>query len=409
VRITFIVAVFPPEGEPSAVMAAELARWWVQAGHEVSVICPFPSRPRGVVHPGFRRRLRTESIEVGVRVVRVWTWLIGQRRRAVNRILENTTFGISSALALLFSRKPDVVLLESWPILAQLPVLFVAKVRGMRIINYVKDLYPEAAVAANLVKEHGALDQLLLRTDAFVFRRSNHNVVISDSVRDWVVRTRQVPHSKISVVRDWLDLEEIRPFEGVSSWREEVGIPSKCKVFMYAGTMGHASGVKILSEVAKRLVDVEDIRIVCIGEGVLKSELESDKAAHDLKNLLLLPFQPRARLAEVQSCADVMLMLTSRKLGVSSVPSKLITYLAVGKPILCATDENSDMAGLIRENDLGVVVTAESVQAIVDGLQWMRSLPAHELTAMGRRAREYAMEHYSSRRAFSQFQNLISA
>jgi colanic acid biosynthesis glycosyl transferase WcaI len=409
VRITFVVAVYPPEGEPSAVMAAELARGWGREGHEVTVVCPFPSRPRGIVHEGFRRRLKEGRIENGVRVVRVWTWLIGERRRAIDRILENLTFGISSALALLLSRKPDVVLLESWPILAQVPVLLVSKIRRIRLINYVKDLYPDAAVAAGFIKKHGFVERLLLRADRLVFQKSTHNVVISDSVRDWVVRTRNLVPSRVSVIRDWLDLNEIRPFDGVSDWRKEAGIPNEATVFMYAGTMGHASGVNILIQVAKELIGTEDVRIVCIGEGVLKREMESQKASERLTNLLLLPFQPRARIAEVQSCADVMLLLTGRDMGVSSIPSKLITYLAVGRPILCAANGDSDLARMIRENHLGVVVEPADPRAIADGMRLMHSLPADALSAMGARARGFADSNYSIDRAFSQFQALLSS
>jgi hypothetical protein len=70
-RIALVSAVFPPEPEPSSVMAAELASAWVRAGHEVTVIAPVPNRPRGAVYPGFERRLWTSRSFEDARCLRV--------------------------------------------------------------------------------------------------------------------------------------------------------------------------------------------------------------------------------------------------------------------------------------------------------------------------------------------------
>ena len=406
-NISFVICVYPPEGEPSAVMAEELARSWVRSGNDVTVVCPFPNRPHGVVHPGFRRTWRSIKNIHGVRVVRVWTWLIGRRRLHINRIMENISFGISAALTLLFSKRPDVIVLASWPILSRLPILLVSYLRRVSIINYVKDLYPEAMSSAGMLKASSPLYRLLVRLDSFICRHVKHTVVISDSVREVVAETRKLDPSHLSVIRDFLNLDAIRPFPGRSRWREEVGISRDDMVFMYAGTMGLASRVDVLTEVARLTASANDVRIVCIGEGVLKDGMLQEKAAQDLTNLLIFPFQPRERVSEVQSSADVMLMLTARNMGVSSVPSKLITYLAVGKPVLAAAEEDSDLARLIRDNGLGLVVEPENPESIAEAMLSLRSLGRTALADMGMRARRYAEAHYSVERAVSQFQTLL--
>jgi colanic acid biosynthesis glycosyl transferase WcaI len=406
-NILFIVSVFPPEGEPSAVMAEELSCAWVQSGHRVTVVCPFPNRPHGVIHPGFKRTWRFKCIVNGIIVVRLWTWLIGRRRTRINRLLENLTFGFSSSIYVLLAKRPEVVVLETWPLIAQLCVLLVCLLRGIPLINYVKDLYPEVLSAAGILGEHSRLHRFLLGLDAFTSRRSTHTVAISDSVRHHVAKTRKV--DQLSVIRDWLNLDTIRPFPGQSRWRNEIGLRKEDFVFMYAGTIGHASKVDVLCEAARQTASASDIRIVCIGEGILKARMLEEQETFNLTNLLILPFQPRERVSEVLSSADVMLMLASRNLRFSSVPSKFITYLAAGKPMICSVDATSEIGMIVRENGLGFVVEPEDPRALANAMRTVSKLDRACLREMGARAREFAVNNYSLQRATKDFDRLFSS
>ena len=99
-KIIFICAVFPPEPAPAGIMAHQLATRLAREGHDVTMIVPFPNRPDGVLYPGFQRRLRARTVtREGYTLVRCANWLLGKQRKNLNRILENVTFGLSSAWA----------------------------------------------------------------------------------------------------------------------------------------------------------------------------------------------------------------------------------------------------------------------------------------------------------------------
>jgi colanic acid biosynthesis glycosyl transferase WcaI len=406
VRIAFISAIFPPEPEPSSVMAGELVQMWTKVGHEVTVVCPLPNRPNGSRYPGFPFRLWTIRAFEGARTIRVWSWLIGKRRRALARILENITFGVNSALVLLFIRRPHVVVLESWPVLATAAVMVVCAARGIKVINYVKDIYPEAAVAAGILRETGAA-AVLLRVDRWICRRADCNVVISDGAAALLARSRHVPPARIRVICDWLDLRSIAPTGGGPAWRSANGIPHHEIVFMFAGTMGYVSRVDILVDVAEKLRAQDRVRLLCVGQGPLKPGMEEEVRRRRLTNLTLLPFQPRQDLADMQSAADVMLLTTSAKIGFASVPSKLITYLAVGKPVICAVPEGTDVSALVRDRQLGLVVSAENAEALADAIVHMSSIEPSARAAIGRRARAVALERYSLESALARFDTLF--
>ena len=118
-KITFICAVFPPEPAPAGLMAQQLAKRLVRDGHSVTMVVPFPNRPEGVLYPGFRRRLRTRSQSPdGYTIVHCANWLIGNRRRVRDRLLENITFGMSSTWAALREGRPDLIIIETWALFA---------------------------------------------------------------------------------------------------------------------------------------------------------------------------------------------------------------------------------------------------------------------------------------------------
>jgi colanic acid biosynthesis glycosyl transferase WcaI len=405
-NILFIITVYPPEGEPSAIMAKQIAEHLISQGHSVTVVCPFPNRPKGKVFSGYTRKWASVTEENGVRVVRVLTWLIGEERTSFNRIMENISFGITSSLQII-SKRPELILLESWPILACLPVMALAKLYNIPVVSYVKDIYPESAVAHGIIRSKSFIAKMLTCIDVAICRWSWLNIVISNTMHDHLMRYRRLPSSKLRIIWDWLDLSSIYPVQVDGTWRREVGIDTDDFVCMFSGTMGFASGADILIDVAGLLAKFPKLKIVCIGEGTLKNRMVSEAAKRNLNNLLFLPFQPRERLCEVQSSSDVMLLTTTATMGTTSVPSKFITYIAIGKPVICAAGQDSDLTQIVTTQKLGISVPPGSAEEIANAICKMMELAIEERVAMGKRARSVALSKHSIETAMNAFTNLI--
>jgi len=164
-----------------------------------------------------------------------------------------------------------------------------------------------------------------------------------------------------------------------------------------------------LVEVAEILRHRADIVLVVIGEGIEKNRMRRDIELRGLSNLLMLPFQPRERVAEVQSSADVLMLTSTRDMGTSSVPSKLITYLAVGRPVLCAASREGELAKVVTEECLGVVAEPGDAASVAAGILSLKSMGVGMLSEMGRRARELAMARYSLDSAVLEFEAILVA
>jgi colanic acid biosynthesis glycosyl transferase WcaI len=406
-NIMFIVAVYPPEGEPTAVMTKQIAEHLVSQGHSVTIVCPFPNRPHGEIYPGYKRRWTSVTDENGVRVIRVLTWLIDRKRTFINRFLENISFGITSSLKVLGNR-PDLIFLETWPIFAQVPVMFYTKLFNIPVINYIKDIYPEVAIAGGIISPDSLVSKILKYIDTAICRNSWQNIVISNTMYDYYIKNRGVDSSKVRILWDWLDLSFIHPVQVDGSWRSEVEINGSDFVCMFSGTMGHASGADILVDVASLLKEYKKIKIVCIGEGVLKERIISEKTKRTLDNLLVLPFQPRERVCEVQSSSDVLLLTASPTMGTSSIPSKFITYIAIGKPVICGAGQNSDLSQIVNTNKLGISVLPGSAELMANAIRQMMQMNTRERLEMGKRARAIALDKYSMETAMKELTMLIN-
>jgi colanic acid biosynthesis glycosyl transferase WcaI len=122
--------------------------------------------------------------------------------------------------------------------------------------------------------------------------------------------------------------------------------------------------------------------------------------------MAFLPFQPRDRLSEVQSTADVGLVTLGRGKGKTSVPSKVLAYMAAARPVIAAVDDDSDTAEWIREAECGWVVPAEDPQAMVDALLRAAGDPA-AAAEKGRNGRRFLEQRLNRRKCTAEYERLL--
>lgn len=408
-KITFICAVFPPEPAPSGVMAKQLAGRLAQDGHEVSMIVPFPNRPEGVVYPGYSRKLRTRSVTPeGYTLIRCANWLIGKKRRHVNRILEGITFGLSSTWAAWREGRPDFMIIESWPLFGAEPPASLALLWRVPFLKYVQDVYPETAEEAGIIPRGGAVANALRRWDRSLCARSSKVIVISETMRDLMVSGRDLSPDRFIVIPNWLDESKFATRIDDGSWRKSQNICEDDFVAMFSGTLGHVSGADILVEAAQILRYEANFLLLCVGEGVKKEAMRREALRLGLDNIRFLPFQPIERVPEMQASSNVALLTMEPNHANASVPSKLISYLAASRPVIVAADPRSAVARTVLSAEAGIVVPPGNSRALANAILQIRRDPA-AASQMGLNARRCFEENYTLHRAYQQFSEILNA
>jgi glycosyltransferase involved in cell wall biosynthesis len=186
----------------------------------------------------------------------------------------------------------------------------------------------------------------------------------------------------------------------------ELGLGTNRFVVQYAGNMGRTHGIEVLLDAAVLLKEEAEYQFLFIGSGAKKSWLEEQVARHDLRNVTILPNRPRSDQNNFLNACDVAIISFLSGMAGVSVPSRMYNVMAAGKPIIAVCDSESELALVVREEDIGWVVPPGDAQAIAGVIRAAHS-DRRRLTEMGERARVAAVTKYPLSRAVESYSELL--
>jgi colanic acid biosynthesis glycosyl transferase WcaI len=383
-RIGLICQYFPPEVAPIGVMVLELAQDLAQSGHELTIFTGFPNHPQGKVFTGYRCQLRgqSERLSDGVMVRRNWLYVTSSKS-FFPRILNYASYAMSTLVSTFINRQ-DIYLIISPP-LSNFFIGLLLRLLGRRYVLNVQDIYPDAAIAVGVLRNSVLID-ILKRVESLGYRMADLVTVISKGFRSNLM-AKGVPDGKLMVIPNWIDLEEIQPQPKPNSFSTRYEVNDGF-VVLYSGTIGLVSGAEIMTDVAHLLKDEAAIVLMIVGEGIVKSRLQVEAEARSLNNIRFLPFQPRDVLPELLSSASVGLVTLKPGHGGNSVPSKILGYMAAGRPVIASVDPESDTWAFVKEADCGICVPPGDAAALADAIRRL-NLDTELVRRLGQNGRDY--------------------
>jgi colanic acid biosynthesis glycosyl transferase WcaI len=394
VKILYVSQYFPPEMGAPAARADELARHWVRMGHDVTVLTGFPNHPTGVVPVEWRSRLRgllfKETVD-GVHVARTWLWPL-PNRKAHERIRNYASFWVSASVSGLGLQKPDVVVGTSPQLLVALSGWWLAWWKRVIFVFEVRDLWPESLAAVGAGSEGGALHRTLSTIAGFLYRRSDHIVVVTPAFKDHLIQRWKVPRQKISVVENGVETDLFRPCAPEKASGTEGRF-----LICYIGTMGMAHGLETLIAAAEQLQQtLPNAMFLLIGEGAEKERIEQLAAARRLSNIRFLGQQPRESVPGYIAGVDVCLvMLKKTELFKTVIPTKLLEYMSCEKAVIVAVDGQARK--IVEEASAGIFVEPEDSSALAEAIHVLAADPERR-RRMGISGREYILSNLSRER-----------
>jgi glycosyltransferase involved in cell wall biosynthesis len=244
------------------------------------------------------------------------------------------------------------------------------------------------------------------RLEAFVLRRAERVVAISEPLAD-SARGFGVRRDRVVLLRNWAPIGSIPDLDRANRWSAEHGLDDRF-VFMYAGTLARKHRPDLLLALAREMSSEPDVAVVVVSEGEGADELRRQRAASpDLDRLVVLDYQPFDRLAEVLAAADVLIVLLEPVASSHSVPSKTLSYLCAGRPVLAAVpSENDAVRILVEEAGAGVVVAPDDTEGFVSGAAALRRDP-DRCGRLGASGRAYAEREFASDRVVAGFVSAI--
>lgn len=386
---------YAPETTGIAPYTTGLARHLAAQGHGVTVVAGHPHYPEWELHPGFEDA-RPATWDQGVQLIRV-PHPVPNNPTGPSRIAMEIVFALRCLPHLLKSR-PELVLTVSPALLTLAPALLLRRAKRYRVGVVVQDLYGAA------VRETGVGGGLLARTTAaielFLLRRADSLAVIHDVFRRRLLAA-EIPSEKIEVIPNWAHVQ-MPSATNRSATRRALGWADDEFVALHAGNMGAKQGLEGLIDVG-RLAEEKGlpVRVVLIGNGSQRLALR-DYAA-DLKHVSFIEPLPEGQFEAALVAADCLLLHEKPGVLEMSVPSKLTTYFAAGRPVVAATHPGTGAAALMALSDAGVTVRAGDAAAILTAIE---CLAAHPETAnqYGANGQYYAAEHLTGGRSLAMYQ-----
>jgi glycosyltransferase involved in cell wall biosynthesis len=284
---------------------------------------------------------------------------------------------------------PDVFISCNEPLLAKAVVGVHCRLHRRRWVFWVQDLY-SVAMRTELTRMLGRLGSSFGRTfemiERWLVRRADGVVLISQAFEGWLL-DHGIHAPNIAIIPNWAPLDELPYFSASQGWFERLGIPAHAPVALYSGTLGRKHDATMFLALAERL-DAQGGHVVVISEGPAADLLAQD-AETRFPNLHVLPFQPWEDVPSILASATVLLAVLAPDAAAFSVPSKVLTYLCAGRPIVASVSSNNLAAEHIREAHAGVVVDPDDLDAFTYAVEKLAGDPAR-CQQLGRNARAFA-------------------
>jgi colanic acid biosynthesis glycosyl transferase WcaI len=407
VKILYVSQYFPPEMGAPAGRVAELSRLWVENGHEVTVLTGFPNHPTGIVPPEYRRKFRrlvTRDTENGVKVVRTWL-LPFPNRKAYERMLNYSSFCVSSAATGVFLDQPDLVIATSPQLLVGLSGWWLARLKRVPFVFEVRDLWPESLEAVGVGNGNSLLHRSLARIAGFLYRNCDRVVVVTPAFKKYLVEHWRVPEEKISVVENGVDANLLRSLPPNLALRRELGAEGKF-VISYIGTMGNAHGLETLLEAAAQLRDTaQNVLFLLVGEGAEKERTLSLARSRGLTNVRFVDQQPREKIPAYISASDACLVLLKRTALFKTVlPTKMLEFMACARPVILGVDGHARR--VLEQANAGIFIQPENPAQLAEAVMRLAAEP--ELRdSLGRNGRQHVLQHFSRRHTASAYLDVL--
>ncbi len=332
-KILFLSANFPPEGNAPATRTSEHARIWVKNGASVKVITCTPNFPEGKIYYGFSNKWLAKDMHYGVQVWRVKTF-ITENKGSFKRKISFLSYMISSLFFGIFFGKADIVIGTSPQFFTAVSAWALAGIKRAKFVFEVRDIWPASIVAVGAMKR-GILLSLLEKLEMFLYKRANLVVVVTKRFKEELIK-RGVDPAKIKVITNGSNIDLIQPQQKSSKILDSLNLKGKF-VVGYIGTHGMAHALDKLIEAANIVKDYKQVHFLFVGAGSNKIEIDNKIKQLKLENVSSLPRQEKPVILDFLSVCDLSLVsLRNVDLFKSVIPSKIFESMAMGIPILCS-------------------------------------------------------------------------
>lgn len=407
-NILLINNYFPPEIGAASHLYYYLAKEFIKRGHDVTVLTGIPryNVDKSVYNVYFTKLKKdkyiSEIIE-GIKVIRVKLPFV-ERNQLFRRGVEHfeialKLFKYSKSLL----KNIDVTLVYSPPLTLYWTAKKIREFTSAPYILNVQDLFPQYAIDLGVLKNK-FLISFFKNLEKKAYSSADLITVHSENNKKYV-DDKTVQRKKTIVIENWIDNNLITPGSKNNEFSVENQLTDKF-VVSFAGTLGFSQDIEIIIKTANELKNYNEIVFVIVGDGVKKSEAQMLIEKYNLKNIVMLPTVSKEKYPLVLHSSDTSLATLHRNVKTPTIPSKILSIMSAGIPVIASMNLNGDAPKLIENANAGYVVPAGDYNSMSEKILLL--FKNKELKEeLGKNGRKYIEEHLSVHTAVDKYEKLF--
>jgi glycosyltransferase involved in cell wall biosynthesis len=366
-KLLFLDAYFNPEKIAFTHLESDLIEAFVDAGHEIIVICPSPTRGIDRETAEKYKKLKYEELYDGkVRIHRFWAPQEGE-----NPVIRAFRYLWSNLREHQIGKKfkdTDLIFANSTPPTQGYIAGKLKKRLKCRFVYSLQDIFPDSLVTTGLTRENSILWNIGRKIENKTYQACDKIFVISNAMmKD--LRAKGVTESKLVLISNWVDTEVIKPISRRNNKLiSEYGIDPDKFLVVYAGNFGAAQGAEMILKAAEKLKAEQQIQFIIFGGGTEFASAKAIVKDRELANVMIHPLLPQDRVPEVYSLGDVALITCKSGVGGSGMPSKTWSIMACNTPIIASFDTESELAEIISKAGAGKCVEPGNADKLAEAI-----------------------------------------
>lgn len=405
-KIVFVINYFYPDFASTGQLLTELCLN-LQNDFKITVIAAQPGYAGETSHT---TRLFQEDQLENIKIVRIRLPKVNKTSK-VSRIKYILSYFMLANIALLKEKGVDAVYTISQPpVLGGLIGTIGKFLKRSKHIYNIQDFNPEQAAAVSYTNKQFIFDWAK-KVDKLNCSYSDCVIVVGNDMSETLKRrfNHQVVPSHV-VINNWTNEDEILPLskkdENIQQFLKANNLEDKF-IIMYSGNIGLYYDLENIIKITEYFKKYKDLAFVFIGEGAVKSDMESFVNSNEIFNVYFLPYQPKEFIKYSLNAADVHLVVNQKGIKGVSVPSKIYGVMAAGKPVLGVLEQGSEAQMLIEKSKCGVVVEPQDYQGIINSIKELYKLDKEKLITLGLNGREYLDQHLKREISINKYREIL--